>query len=293
VANNNIKAVILGHTGFIGNAVRSKFETDEFTQVISFNSKTLDLTQSKAVDELARHLDPSTVLVVAVRPRGHYTASQLSQKDLQIHMNVGEALKRQRALKCIYLSSSAVYGDDKTNLQLAEESPVLPSSFYGYARWAGEVLLKTAATSSKTPIVILRSCMVYGPGDMGAAYGPGKFIRLIQTEKKIMLFGDGEEVRDYIFIDDLAKIIHLLSRENVTGVFNVGTSEAYSFQEIVKLLRELTEIKFEVVHMKRDRPNTSVRMKVEKIGRLFPYLKFTPLREGILKSCEYLAARVS
>jgi len=143
--------------------------------------------------------------------------------------------------KFIYASSTAVYGD--TPAPYKEDGPKHPLNAYAASKLRLEYLAQGLANiRSKKKIVTigLRYCNVYGPGEAQKGKRASMVYQLaqqIRAGKQPKLFGDGEQRRDYIFVDDVVRANILAMELNETCVINCGTGQATSFNELVQMLR--------------------------------------------------------
>jgi UDP-glucose 4-epimerase len=90
----------------------------------------------------------------------------------------------------------------------------------------------------KAPLAILRPTLIYGTRDPHNGYGPNRFRRLAMGGEDIVLFGEGEERRDHILVDDLAELVFRVLMRRSTGMLNVATGEVHSFRAIAELVRD-------------------------------------------------------
>ena len=95
------------------------------------------------------------------------------------------------------------------------------------------------------------------------------------------VFGDGSEVRDYLFVRDLVSIALGLSLGGAEGVFNVATGTSHSFADLLSHLRALMGIPLVVESVFRDRPRTDQTFDVSKLRATLPGVAFTTLRDGL------------
>src|SRR3989338_10612876 len=186
------KALILGHTGFVGGALYRYLRQTGAWEILGYSSKAIDLRFPDRIQALEKVVDRQTVLVVAsavTRDRG----DEIDDFDANttIISHVASFLERHPVKKCVYLSSISVYGDSKTDLAINEETPVNPDSYYALAKYTGELILREAAKRGGFPLLALRLCHIYGPGDTHATYGPMRFIRSIIEERKVYPFEIG------------------------------------------------------------------------------------------------------
>ena len=90
--------------------------------------------------------------------------------------------------------------------------------------------------------------------DTHLGYGPNKFIKLALSKKSISLFGNGEERRDHIYIDDLIAILFKCILYNGTGIINATTGKVYSFLKIANLTNKICKNKMPIIKLKRIGP---------------------------------------
>lgn len=187
----------------------------------------------------------------------------------------------------IYFSSQAVYSDLSTDLNITEETKIEPMSLYGASKFAGECVIKESCRQTSTPFLILRPCMVFGPRDTSTSYGPARFIRSILEEGRVLLFGEGSERRDYLFVRDLAQMTLQLAFSQAEGVLNLTAGQNFSFQEIVETLRPLLKKDFEVSYVKREKPKTDLKVNPAKLRQWIPNFSPTDFKKGLQESMEY------
>jgi UDP-glucose 4-epimerase len=276
--------VLLGHTGFIGKPLFERLQPD----VQGFSSKTLDLRDPAALAALDGVADASTTLIVtsALTPDKGATIDTLSQ-NFAVAANLGRYLESHPVGRCVYLSSDAVY--PMLDEPVTETSPVEPSNFYALAKYTAEQVLQHAASRAGFPLLILRPTGVYGPGDTHNSYGPNRFVRSIAQEGAVRLFGEGEERRDHLFVDDLVEIVAQLSAAAMSGVVNVASGTSRSFMSVVEELRGVVPYEFTVETSPRRTPITHRDFDLARLHQALPELRFTPLQEGLRRTFEAAA----
>ena len=272
------RAVILGASGFLGRAVQGELARAG-VEVVAHSSKTLDLTRPEAAAVLAGQLDPGTVLVFAsalTPDRGQtldtYTA------NVAMAATVARALERQPA-PCVYISSDAVYGFDVN--PVTEETAVAPGGYYALAKYTGEKLLEYAAGAKGLPLLSLRVAALFGPGDPHGSYGPNGFARSLARDRSIRIFGQGEEERDHVYVDDVARLAVALMRADARGVVNVATGRSLSFAQVVEEYRKLVPYEVTVTNTPRKNPITHRAYDITRLEQAVPGFPFTPLEDGL------------
>ena len=107
------------------------------------------------------------------------------------------------------------------------------------------------------------------------------FARSMAKDRTLRMFGDGEEERDHIFVDDVGRLAAALLRARATGVLNVATGEARSFAEVAKALRDLVPYDVTINNAPRKGPVTHRRYDTSRLRQAVPGFRFTPFSEGL------------
>jgi len=193
----------------------------------------------------------------------------LTSHDVNITgtLNVLLAARDNKVKKVIYASSSAVYGDTPT-LPKREDMPPNPQSPYAVTKLAGEYYCQVFYEVFDLPTICLRYFNVYGPrqdpGSQYAAVIPTFIDRLFKDEPPI-IFGDGEQTRDFTFVKDAVEANILAAESDATGVFNIGTGKRVSINELARLLTKLTDKDIKPIH--REPRTGDIRHSLADISR--------------------------
>ena len=168
--------------------------------------------------------------LVVVSARAPCKTPAMMLENIRMMASVCEALAKQAVAHLIYVSSDAVYADGP--LPLTEASPAAPTSLHGAMHLAREHMLQ--AVAGATPLAILRPTLVYGANDPHNGYGPNKFRRQANRGEAIVLFGEGEERRDHVDVDDIADIVRRVLNHRSAGVLNIATGTVASFRSLAE-----------------------------------------------------------
>ncbi len=268
------RAVVVGAGGFVGGAIAQQLRNDN-VPMLGLTRRNVDLLQDSAAKALAGLLraDDAVVLVSAIAPAR--TAAALMQ-NLVMAGQLIAALAARPVAHLVYISSDAVYADAAN--PVTERSCRQPSTMHGMMHAARELMLKTEA---KAPLAILRPSLLYGARDPHNGYGPNRFRRLAAKGEAISLFGDGEEQRDHVFIDDVARLVSLVLAHRSRGELNVATGQSASFHEVADLAVKLSGKSVEIHGTPRQNPITHRHFDITECLKAFPQFHYTPLREGL------------
>ncbi|MCJ7791300.1 MAG: SDR family oxidoreductase [Dehalococcoidia bacterium] len=165
-------------------------------------------------------------------------------------LNVLLAARDSGVKKVIYASSSSVYGDIPT-LPKREDMAPNPQSPYAVTKLTGEYYCQVFQQVYGLSTVCLRYFNVYGPGqDPDSQYAAviPKFIKRVSEGMPPIIFGDGEQTRDFTFIRDAVEANILFAESNASGVFNIGKGSKISINELAMLVSRLMDKDLEPVH---------------------------------------------
>ena len=273
------RVVVLGGRGFIGSELLAALEHAGIPRLAPTRLD-LDLAAPDAGDRLAALLRPSDslVLLAALTPdKGRGMEPFVA--NVTIGAAVCRALERVTPAHVVYVSSDAVYPMDAG--RLSEESCVEPPDLYGMMHLARETMVRAA---SRAPIAVLRPTLVYGAADTHNSYGPNRLRRAARKEGRIALFGEGEEMRDHLFVSDLVELTLLVIRHRSSGLLNLATGRSISYAELARKIAAQFERSVEIVGTPRQTPLTHRHFDVTALHKAFPAFRFTPLDQGLAKT---------
>lgn len=152
--------------------------------------------------------------------------------------NIFEIAKKYK-IKVVFASSSSIYGNTET-IPIIENSKRNPINPYGKTKLEDEFLAEKYSGKG-VAIIGLRYFNIFGKGQTGSYAGViTKFLNQLNENKSPIIFGDGSQIRDFIFVEDIAQanLSAMLSKINF-GFFNIGTGKTTSILQLAKLLIKL------------------------------------------------------
>jgi len=287
-SGNRKRIIILGHTGFIGSRLFDYFEKNtKDIKIIGKSLPELDLTRYEDILSLRNFFDMNAVVIMcSALKKEHGDNIDNFLKNLSMVTNLCKLIEINPVIKLVYFSSAAVYGEEIHNLSISENTAINPTSYYGLAKYCSEVLLeKSISSSNGSKLVIIRPPVIYGPGDH-PSYGPSGFVKAATAKDKIILWGDGTEKREFIFIDDIVDIVNSLIFSDCEGVLNIASGNSFSFVEILKIIELLLNHKTKVESMERTKRKVDHGFDKSKLMKLFPDFSFTSVEQGLKKTIE-------
>jgi nucleoside-diphosphate-sugar epimerase len=268
----------MGGAGFVGSASAGKLRALG-VNTVALTRREVDLLTDDASVSLRSYLTPSTTLVVtsALAPVKN---SLMLLENLRMIQAVLEALKARPVSHVVYISSDAVYAD--SDQPLTESSITAPGSLHGVMHLAREIAFQSEV--AHIPQVFIRPTLIFGAEDPHNGYGPNRFLRLARDGREITLFGEGEEKRDHIFIEDVAEIVGRVVMHRATGIINAATGTVTSFREIAEMAAAQFEPRVRVTgtHRVGAMPHNGYRpFDVALLERVFPGTHRTTLQDGL------------
>jgi UDP-glucose 4-epimerase len=251
-----MKILVTGASGFIGrNTCRMLKDEGHAVVGVDIRPSVLpivhyqeDITDGEAIRRIFEQEEPDAVLHLAAQisvPDSVEDPIFDMEQNIRGSLMVFEAARRTGTKRVVFSSSAAVYGDTPIP-PIREDAPLEPTSPYGLSKLAVEQYL-SLFYSKYFSYGILRYGNAYGPNqDVEHGGVLTKFIHGIKTNNEVTIFGDGNQKRDFIHIDDLgrANILALTSHENF--IVNIGCSVPTTVLELVRIMEELLGRKIEV-----------------------------------------------
>ena len=162
-----------------------------------------------------------------------------TQVTLNGFLNVLEAARKSKVKGIVFASSSSVYGNNPT--PHSEAQAIAPISFYTAAKMSKEFYAQVYSRMYGMDIAAMRFFSVYGPREkFKGRYANiiSQFLWKMKKGESPVLYGNGSQTRDYIYIDDVVRCCLLAMEKKANGAFNVGTGRSASFNDVVSLLNK-------------------------------------------------------
>lgn len=247
--------LITGHKGFVGYHFLEKYK-DENIYGIDIKDGN-DARDFFKIDS-SKSFDVVIHLAAVVGGRQTIENSPISVAvDLSIDSEFFSWCLRNKPKHVIYFSSSAAYPIEYqfTNSQIKLKESMIdldniksPDLTYGWAKLTGEYLAKFVST--EVPVTIFRPFSGYGTNQDLTYPFPSFIDRAKQRSNPFQIWGDGNQVRDFIHIKDIINAVDICIREKIYGTFNLGSGEGISFNDLCELVCKACNYKPEIEHLK-------------------------------------------
>jgi len=227
-------------------------------------------------------------------PRSIKEPERSNEVNINGTLNVLMAARACGVRKVAYASSSSVYGDT-LELPKREEMNPNPLSPYAVTKLTGEYYCRVFQEVYGLETVSLRYFNVYGPRQDPLSEYAAVIPKFIQRALKGMppvIYGDGNQTRDFTFVKDVMEGTIILAENEATGVFNIGRGEQTSINHLARLVLEVTGQDFEPIH---EKPRTGdVRHSLADISRAKSY-GYNPkysVKEGLKETVRWFRHEV-
>jgi UDP-glucose 4-epimerase len=303
-----MKVLITGGAGFIGAHI-SKQLLDSGNEVVIFDDFS---TSSKD------NLDSRAEVIEGDIKDVKLLSKSLSGVDAVIHMasfiSVEESVKnpakymdnnvlgtasvlsamREAGVKKIVISSSAtVYGEPKS-LPILEDAPLSAANPYAASKIAMEVLCEAFHKTDGFDVTTLRYFNPYGPGEnhIPETHAIPNFIKAAMEKKPVPLYWKGEQVRDFIYVEDLAAAHIAVLGLSGYNVFNVGSESGVKIIDILTKLSDIFEYELPIEDLGDRKGDVMANYaSSEKLKKATGWEAKTGLEEGLRKSVDYFKSR--
>lgn len=252
------KSMVLGGAGFIGShLVDTLLAEGDLVCVVDnlFLGKTSNLPSSIMFAEIdasnpivlggvIRDVQPDTIYNLAVMPLPHSLEHPRENvlRNIEIVQNVCEELRRGMVKRLVHFSSSEVYGSAEYE-PMCENHPWKASTPYAASKAAGDLICLSYVKTFDCDISIIRPFNNYGPRQNSGAYAGiiPLTIRRILDHEDLVIYGDGNQTRDYIFVKDTARAAVMMGkRDDLKGqIINIASGHDYSMNWLVREIQLL------------------------------------------------------
>jgi dTDP-glucose 4,6-dehydratase len=308
-----MRLLVTGGAGFIGSAfVRYVLTHDSDTSLVTLDKLTYagNLENLAPIKENPRHsfvkgdicdaplvtsiLEGGIDAIVHFAAESHVDRSILSP-DPFIETNVRgtatllDAARKARIGRFLLVSTDEVYGDIDAPLEADETFPLKPSSPYAASKAAADLLALSYVRTFKLPVVVTRASNNYGPYQF-----PEKLIPLMISNAMeglpLPVYGDGMQIRDWLYVDDHCRGILAVLRHGREGeAYNIGGNRALANREVIKRVLEIVGAPETLMTTVTDRPGHDRRyaLSSEKLARETGFVPETRFEEGLAQTVRW------
>lgn len=204
-------------------------------------------------------------------------------------LNLCEAMRHTGIKRVVFASSAAVYGSNGEGKAINEETPKEPLTPYASDKLASEHCLNFYRLQHSLEPMVFRFFNIFGPRQDPTSPYSGVisiFAERAQKGLPITIFGDGEQTRDFVFVEDLVDILAqaLVAKNIEPGAINIGMNQATTLLQMVNILTQITGVNPTVIHAPaRHGDIRHSRADNQKLLKNFKFTKQTSIKTGLEK----------
>ena len=297
------KLLVTGGAGFIGSAfVRLTLTGDSEVRIVNLDKLSYagnlenlesvagspryrfvhgDVCDAALVDAVVAEERPDAIVHFAAE--SHVDRSILSpepviETNLRGTFMLLEAARRRSTPRFVHVSTDEVYGSLEAPLEATEEFPLHPSSPYSASKAGSDLLALSYVTTYRMPVVITRASNNYGPYQF-----PEKLIPLMISNaldgRRLPVYGDGLQVRDWLYVDDHCRAIRAVLEGGREGeIYNIGGNRSLPNLDVVRMVLQATGRTGELIEYVGDRPGHDRRYALSS-GKLMRETPWRPVMD--------------
>src|SRR5215467_3055945 len=251
-----------------------------------------DICDEKLVDRVLADEKPDAIVHFAAEShvdRSILSPDQVIRTNLQGTFTLVEAARRRNVGRFVHVSTDEVYGSLEAPLEATEEFPLNPSSPYSASKAGSDLLVRSYFVTYRFPVVITRASNNYGPYQF-----PEKLIPLMISNalewKPLPIYGDGMQVRDWLYVEDHCRGVAAVLRNGREGeIYNIGGNRSLPNLEVVQRVLELTRKPESLIQYVTDRPGHDRRyaLSSEKLMRETGWKPETDFETGLARTIDW------
>ena len=201
------KILIVGHRGLVGSNLFNTINKDNNFLVKGISSREINLIKENSYKKLKKFNSYDNIIFCSAIKSDFGNNFENLDQNINLINNFIKGIDIKKIKKLIYLSSNAVYGVHVNHYNVNEKSKLISDTPYSLSKYFSEKILELKFKNHKEKLVILRPTTIFGNEEKILAGNPYGFLNKMLRGVTIKLWGKGDEKREFLFVDDLSKII--------------------------------------------------------------------------------------
>ncbi len=302
------RVLVTGGAGFVGGALvrrlvdagaRVTVLDDLFTGKAEIVPSSAELVRGSVEDgDLVRELVGRASVVFHMAARNIIASTKNPREDFATNiggtLNILLAARESKVDRIVYTGSASIYGNPRS-IPINEDDGIVPLSPYAVSKLGGENYCLAFYESYDLPVAVVRYSNVFGIGqrpDNPYCGVISKFFASAYGDEPLMVHGDGQQTRDFTYIDDAvdATLLAAIQPRAEGEIFNVGTGIETSINELARLIGQAIERPVTVEHIDR-RDIDNIRRRVVSIEKARRMLRWSPqvtMLDGLARTARWI-----
>lgn len=289
-----MKILIFGGTGFLGqHLIKKLHEKHEIIAInhnsnfsvsntINYNIINGDILKPQTYESVLDSVD----LVINLVGQMESNLENLVRTNISGSLNLLNSIIKNKMKKIILISTISVYGENK-NFPSKEEDELFPLTNYGKIKMITEKLYQNFSVLHDLDITILRLSGVYGPGKIKGFFP--QMINSVKTGQILTPYNFGNQLRDFIFVDDaIDGIVNSLNYDfKGTSIFNISTGKRNSINEVINLVEKISNTKINIKYNSEKYDEESIWADNSKAKKFLNFEPKISLEDGIKNTLNF------
>ena len=271
-------------------------EMDELSKLPHFRFIQGDITQQHELDQVFDEAYDGIIHFAAEShvDRSIESAEPFIQTNVLGTYRMLEAVLKGKAKKLIHISTDEVYGDlELDDPAFTEQTPLSPNNPYSASKASSDLLVKSYIHTHQLPAMITRCSNNYGPYQHEEKLIP-TIIRKAVNGEKIPIYGDGQQIRDWLYVEDHARAVKQVVESGTAGqVYNIGGGNEKTNLDLTKTILTQLGISHDQIAFIQDRKGHDRRYAIDasKLKEELGWAQETSFEEGIEKTINWYRAK--
>lgn len=256
-----------------------------------------DISSKEALHNIFEKETPEIVIHLAAEShvdRSIIEPQAFLQTNVMGTFNLLELSKECKVKRFINVSTDEVYGELGEEGNFTEESPLRPNSPYSVSKASQDMLGRAYWRTYGLPVITVRPSNNYGPWQYPEKLIPVVILKALSNEK-IPVYGDGRNVREWLYVEDCAEAILMIADKGKPGdIYNIGSNEEKRNIDVVKEILRIINKPEDLIEFVKDRPGHDFRysMNTEKIKKEIGWSPKTVFKDGIERTVRWYRANI-
>lgn len=275
------KIHIFGANGFIGSNLLKKFNEERKYPTIGYSSKNCNLLSLNAIEKtLTKLTKEDTIIMTSSITRLKENSLESMIKNITMADNISKFIRKIDLDQFIFLSTGDIYGINPVQ-PINEKLLPEPNDYYSISKLVSEFILKKSCSEKEIPILILRLSAVYGPGDKNKST-INKLVESAISNRKIIIYGDGTNKRDFVYVDDVYQIIKKGVENKTNAILNLATGKSHSIKEITNIIKQYCPVDFSIKYKQKEQERIKeMNYDVSLLKEIFPDFNPKNIKKGL------------
>jgi UDP-glucose 4-epimerase len=277
-----IKVLIIGHRGLVGKNIFTKLKEKKSFLVKGISSKEINFLGQDSIKKMKKYQRFEILIFCSAIKSDFGNNFKNLEQNITMINNFVKGININKIKKLIYFSSNAIYGVHLNHNNIDEKGQLVSDTPYSLSKYYSEKILEMAFKKNEKKLVLLRPTIIFGSGEKVLANNPYGFFYKMMKGHKIKLWGKGEEIREFLYIEDLSMIIFQIIKKNFFGILNIGGFRS-SYINVINKISKIYNLNGNVIFQKRTTKKVNKSYNKRLLKKVYPSLKITGLESSVKK----------